>query len=210
MKIFFVFLCLFLSEVIFGQSVREIYLSITDTVIVVKKSKYKHRYSAKVNVEIYAPNLRDTLLLYSFNKFVPTDVFVSNISFDKDKKTFMGLLYILEDNDKQIMQAEGQICLGSFKKFEDEIRSINKRPFVTSKQKIKYILLNDIDERLEYDRAKYEISNKTQSLVLFPLIGEYHSYLPKGEYYIYFIYSFLIKWGDTNSFVSNKVKLIVK
>ena len=123
---------------------------------------------------------------------------------------------------------ESVFILESYERPKDEIKSMNSRRFVTSKQKIKYRLLNDT-ERADYNRAKYEINNKKQNLTLYPLFGSFHYYLPKGEYYLYFVYSFNTNvnlapptygiWDSNKpsdskifrgSFVSNKVKLIVK
>ena len=78
-------------------------------------------------------------------------------------------------------------------------------------------------------------SNEKQSIVLYPLLGNHHYNLPKGEYYLYFVYAFVppnteLRHGPVTSppipqffrdiandsrtfkgyFVSNKVKLVVR
>ena len=216
MKYFLVLIIFFSPSVVLGQNIREISLSITDTVIVVKKSKKKNLYAAKVNVELITPNFIDTLFLQSFN------FFVSSCGFTNDTNSFnklTGLKYIIEDIDLQIMKADFDFS-PSYTCYEDEIRKSESRYFVNSKQKIVNKHLN-CTERSSYDFAKFEINKKNQSLLLYPLFGIYHYYLPKGEYYLYFVYSFIFapkidlanKVKDDksfNGFVSNKVKLIVK
>ena len=76
---------------------------------------------------------------------------------------------------------------------------------------------------MTYDLAQYEIANKKQRVTIYPLLGSFHHYLPKGEYYLYFVYAFNPKprfiLKDIpiidhrifkGNFISNKVKLIVE
>jgi len=208
---------------VFELSDFEVNLLITDTVIVVKKSTNKNRYAAKVNVEFNISDMQDTIFLYLFNQYVPTKWF----EFDSDPfntfKYSIGLNYIVEDTDNNIMPTP--FILSDSKV---EIIGREKRNFVTSRQKIKFKELNKEKQRI-YDLAKYEIVNETQNLVLYPLVGIHHFYLPKGEYYLYFIFYILyfiysLTTSDRNmtnaestdsrtfkgNFISNKVKLIVK
>ena len=199
----------------------EINLFITDTVVIVKNSRNRNSYAAKVNVEINVPVLTDTIFLYSFNQYVITNEFFCDMSpFDAHEKSSIGLQYIVEDKNNHIME-DNLIRFVSYTYRRGAIKSMNSRWFVTSKQKIKHRLLNDI-ERTDYDRAKYKICNEKQNLTLYPLLGSFHFNLPNGEYYLYFVYSFnpslrsvksdIIYDSRTfkGSFVSNKVKLIVK
>ena len=204
----------------FEKNTYEINLTITDTVIIVKKNTNKNRYAAKVNVEVNIPDLQDTLLLYLFNQYVPTKWFESDTDPLNTYLYSIGLNFIVENTSNNIIQAQVQIIHGSYVRKNAETRIDNSRHFVTSKQIIKFKRLNKEEQR-NYDLAKYEITNETQSLVLHPLIGSFH-YLPEGEYYLYFVYSFT--WNDRNmtqdeyadsrtfkgNFVSNKVKLIVE
>jgi len=221
MKQIIILLILFLPFNILGQNVVSVNMSITDPVIVVKKSKNRNQYAAKVNVQINVTDLTDTIFLYSFNKYVTTNEFFCDMSlFDAHRESSIGLQYIVEDKNDHIMESKF-IRFVSYKYLEDEIRSLNTRMFVSSKLKIENRLLNGIEQK-DYDRAKYEINNEKQRLMLYPLLGKFHYYLPKGEYYLYFVYSFnpnlrYVQKDITNdrrifngSFVSNKVKLIVK
>ena len=221
MKQIIILLILFLPFNILGQNVVSVNMSITDPVIVVKKSKNRNQYAAKVNVQINVTDLTDTIFLYSFNKYVTTNEFFCDMSFfDAHRGSSIGLQYIVEDKNDHIMESKF-IRFVSYKYLEDEIRSLNTRMFVSSKLKIENRLLNGIEQK-DYDRAKYEINNEKQRLMLYPLLGKFHYYLPKGEYYLYFVYSFnpnlrYVQKDITNdrrifngSFVSNKVILIVK
>jgi hypothetical protein len=111
------------------------------------------------------------------------------------------------------MESE-EIIFVSYKNSEVEIKNLNSRDFVTSKSRIKKKLLT-FQEQRDYDLAKYAIYDEKQKFVLYPLIGKGHFYLPKGEYYLYFVYSYHNEMQFNSkvfngSFVSNKVKLIVK
>ena len=221
MKINIVFLILFFTATVLGQDTFEVSLSITDSVIVVKENTRKNLYAAKVNVEINVPNLLDSLFLYYFNKYVPAGLFSGEVPFDEFfKSTYIGLNYIVEDKNQNIMK-NGMIH-GSFVRRKDEIRSLYGRDFVTLKMQIEKRLLNHLEQR-DYDLAKYEIKNKKQDLIIYPLIGRHRS-LHKGEYYLYFVYVYnpvfpYIGLSESiandsrtfrGSFVSNKVKLIVE
>ena len=164
--------------------------------------------------------MQDTLFFYLFNQYVPTNEFVLHTDpFDAFKYS-IGLNYIVEDKNHNIMQAEILFFM-SYVNVKAEIRINNSRYFVSSNQKIKFRELNKEKQRY-YDLAKYEISNKNQRLGLYPLFGIYHNNLPQGEYYLYLVYSFNI--SDKNmteaeandsrtfrgNFISNKVKFIVK
>jgi len=223
-----ILLFLFLPSITLGQNTVSVNMSITDTVVVVKKSKNRSRYAAKVNVEISVPDFAESMFLFSFNKYVASNEFICDMNpFDNYRESSIGLQYIVEDKNNHIMKIDA-ITFVSYKHPVDELEIMNTRRFVSSKQKIEYRLLNDI-EQSDYDRAKYKIDNGKQSLMLYPLLGSFHYYLPKGEYYLYFVYSFnnnLVHFPpativlDSNkpvdykifngSFVSNKVKLIVK
>ena len=206
MKTYIISLFLFLSATVWGQNAFEINLSITDSVLILKENRKNNQYAVKVNVEINVPNLQDTLFLYFFKKYVPTISFNDRDPFDYYKNSVIGLNFIVEDKNEYIMISKGM-------SLPPPLRT---RAFVTSKLKIKYKALNDFKIR-NYDLAKYIITNEKQSLILYPLLGEYLN-LSKGEYYLYFVYAF--NAPDTSgkdngkrfigNFVSNKVKLIVK
>jgi len=220
-NLFFIFL-LFFTANIAAQNAHEINLYITDTVIVKKKTKNSSQYAVKVNTEIDVRNLQDTLFLYSFNKYVFPSIFHSDLSPD-GYKTSMGLIFIIEDKNNQIISPRS--THNSYAKEKDETRINNSRIFVSSKQKIKYKKLND-EERRNYDRAKHVISSEKQNLELYLIFyytsGSFNTYhnLPKGEYYLYFAYSsyYVPPSSDKidvnkifrGNFVSNKVKLIVE
>jgi len=165
MKTNIVFLLLFISTTIWSQDTFKVNLSITDTVITVKKSTNRKKYAAKVNVKINVPDLQDTLYLYWFKKYVSTSSFISDMNtFDNYKSSNIGLNYIVEDKNQHIMHA-AQIIHGSYVNKRAEIRAMRTRSFVNSKLKIKGRVLNDIELR-NYNLAKYEIVNEVQSLVL--------------------------------------------
>ena len=215
----------FFTITLVAQNTCEVNLSITDTVIIVKKIKKWHQYAIKVNTEITVQNLQDTLFLYNFNKYVSPSIFLNNLNSDRYKKKSMGLTFVIEDKNNRIMGTEHDLV--SYEKDKDITRILNSRVFVTSKQKIKYRQL-DAEEQRNYDLAKYEINSEKQNLELFLLFNHsfgtsntYHN-LPKGEYYLYLVYSFNPKPQFTSkeitddpkifkgSIVSNKVKLIVE
>ena len=219
MKAWIISLFLLMPVIILGQNPIEINLSITDTVITVKKNTNKNRYAAKANVEINVPDLQDTLFIYLFNKYVSAGFYRDIEPFDNYKeKSAEGLNFILEDKNHHII--ENRLTLVSYVNFKAETRAMRTRAFVNSKLEIKNKVLNDIELR-NYRLAKYEITNETQSLVLYPLLGR-NFILSKGEYYLYFVYVFNPEFpyigfsasiaSDSRTykgaFVSNKVKLI--
>lgn len=220
----FLLIVFWLPAIIFSQNSCEVSFIITDTVLVQKKVKNRDEYAIKVNVELYAPHLQDPLFLYCFNKYVPAHLFTVNMnSFEMPKEKSIGLIYVIEDTNHRIISPMNSILGGN--------RIIlDKRPFVSSKQKIFYKRLDEKEE-WEYDLAKYRISNVKQRLELFPLLGKYHPYkLPKGEYYLFLVYSYYgatvyfrqLSSGALNNdkldaskifrgcFISNKVKLVVE
>ena len=214
-KYCFLSLSLFLILNINAQHNLEVNLNITDTVIVVKNSAKKHNYAAKVNMEINIPKFQDTVFLFFFNKYVRTNPFFGDIAdFEHYRNYSHGLQYIIEDKNQHIMESN-EIIFVSYKNPEDEIKNSDSRYFVNSKLQIEQKLLNDIEQR-DYDLAVYEVNKDKQEFVLYPLIGNSHFYLPKGEYFIYFVYSYNkgIKYNRkkvfNGSIISNKVKLIVK
>lgn len=222
-KMLFIFL-LFSYIQIVAQNLHEVNLSITDTVIVIKKDKKSFRCPIKVHAEINAPNLQDTLFLYLFNKSVPPLPFFSDLSSDRYKTNSIGLAFVVESTDNHIITPEFEFV--SYAKEKDDIKNTNSRVFVSSKQKIEYRQLDE-KEKHNYDMAKYEISSEKQNLELYLIfhytLGTSNTYynLPKGEYYLYLLYSYnsdlLLNNSITNDlrifkgyFFSNKVKLIVK
>ena len=149
MKKIIVFLLLFVPTVICGQDTFEINLSITDTVIVAKKDRRGFRYAAKVNVEINVPNLQNTIFLYRFNNYVPTSGFFSDMNpFENYKNSAIGLHFIIEDKDQYMIIAESM-----------SLPPPSRTPFVNSRQRIKWRVLNDIESR-NYSISKYEIVNR--------------------------------------------------
>ena len=203
-NLFFIFL-LFLYTYSFAQDNINIY--ITDTELKIKR---KYRNALKVNVEINVPNLQDSLILYRFNQYVHSSGFIIH-DFSKPFEAFTGysgLLYVIEDENNNVIEPFGE-ALVSFKYFEDEIEDANRRRIeravVLSNLKIENKLFYTF-ELSDYDLAKYEIVSEKQSLVLYPLYGKYHR-LPKGEYYLYFVYFYS---SSIRNIVSNKVKLVVK
>jgi hypothetical protein len=200
---------------VISQNTHEIKLLITDSVVIRKKVKKSYKHAIKVNAEISVNGLQDSVVLYFFNKYDSSDFFGPS-----DFKRFTtGLLYIIENINGNIMSANFQFI--SYKNSKIEEKILNSRILVSSKLRIKGKLLDE-KEQLDYDMAKNVIYNKKQRLELFPVLGKYHSYnLPKGEYYIYFVYSCypdrLQSYGLPNDestfigyFVSNKVKLIIE
>jgi len=208
---------LLVSVKIVAQNTFDINLSISDTVIIIKKAKMNYKYAIKVNSEIHVNNLQDSLFLYSINKNVPSYFFINDFSIDIFFKYSTGLIYIIEDSKGHIIIPFFEFV--SYKKEKDEIKNSNSRLFVSPRLKIERRLLTAQEQR-EYDLAKYIIHREKQRLELFPLLGEYHSDLPKGEYYLYFVYSYHSRILPVNIaddsrlfrgyFVSNKVKLIVE
>ena len=218
-----IILFLFSTNVL-AQEVFNINLSITDTLIIRKKVKKSYKYAIKINAELNIPKLQDSVVLYSFNKYVSSNFFdVNNFRPDKYKYFSTRLSYVIEDTNNQIIDAPHYFV--SYVKSKVETRIRNERMFVSPKLKIERKLLT-IQEQRDYDLAKYVIYSEKHSLVLYPLLGEYHSSLPKGEYYLYFVYSYynlrvpppeMIVEGKLDEgnvfrgyFVSNKVKLIVE
>jgi len=214
---------------VIAQDVFEVNLLITDTVIVAKKLIKKrgitkcYLYAKKMNAVINAPMLQDSVIFYSFNKYVHSNFFLFN-DFQPNiyKELSIGLMYVIEDKEGKI--APAYFVFVSYKKEKDEIRNSNSRLFVTPKLRIERRLLTAQEQR-EYDLTKYIIHSEKESLELYPLLGEYHYNLPKGEYYLYFVYSnynvrvppqdMRVQGSLDNNvfrgyFVSNKVKLIVK
>jgi len=224
MKKLVIVIFLLLPMFIYCQNPYEMNLSITDTVIIAKKLikkkvKKSYIYAIKVNAEINAPNMQDSLFLYSFNKYVSSFSFFNNyIKSNLYKEISVGLMYVIEDKNNQIIIPAFELV--SYKKEKDLIRNSNSRIFVSPKLRIIRRLLTEQEQR-DYDLAKHVIDSKKQSLELFPLLGEYHNNLPKGEYYLYFVYSYhsnALPIGNIADdsrtfrgyFVSNKVKLIVE
>jgi len=223
-QILIVIFFLFFSINLIAQDVIEINLSITDTMIARKKVKKNYKYAVKVNAEINVPNFQDSVIFYTFNKYVPSNTFVCEFSPETYKTRSLGLLYVIEDKNSNIIAPPLPPLPDSYGK--KIFNRMNERFFVSSKLKIERKLLNEKELR-DYDLAKYVISNENQKLVLYPLLGECHWYgLTKGEYYLYFVYSNynlqvphpemrvkgILDEGNIfrGYFVSNKVKLIVK
>jgi len=221
-KIFIIFFCVPL--IIFCQNPYIIDLKITDTLVI----KKKYPYATKVNIEINFTDFQDTMFLYLFNKCVSTFAFWSDSTINfysrydtnyDDFGNYVGLVYQLIDENNQIIS-------GDFSLFR--IRNISKynstRIFINSSQKFVKKRIKD-DNIHNYFLAKYEINSQNQKVSLYPVFNEYHKDLPKGVYYLYFVYSFnptkppngswpdkILK--DSRAFkgriVSNKVKLIVE
>jgi len=223
-QILFLISLLFFSANVIAQDVFEVNLSITDTKIVKKKAKNRQKYAIKINAEINVPMLQDSVILHSFNKYVPSHFFgLSDLSPNSYKYFSTPLMYVIEDKEGKIINARFELV--SYENQKVEIRRMNERLFVSPKLRIERRLLN-AQEQHDYDLAKYVIRNEKQNLELYLLLGEYHSNLPKGEYYLYFVYSDYNprvppldmrvegKLDDGNIFrgyfVSNKVKLIVE
>ena len=225
MRIICAILLLFYCFPIFSQDDCKIKIEILDSLLV----KNKRQQALKVNVSMELCQCDDTLFIYRFNKVVHTSNFViAYLDFNLFKNSSVGLNFIIEDVEDNKIQANN-IDHISFKKHEDEIRSSYQRLFINkSNLKIKYKLLKDEKKRNKHDEGKYTVSENNRNFILYPLINHYYN-LPKGEYYLYFVYSFnrdLVNkpppssiWDsekpDKNrvfngSFISNKVKLIIK
>jgi len=215
---------LFFSINLVAQDIFRIELLITDTLIIKKKVKKSYKYAIKANAEITIPNLKDSVVLHSFNKYVSSHLFFapSDLRPDSYKYFSTPLTYVIEDKEGKIKNAYFELV--SYENPRVDIRIKKSRFFVTPKLKIDSRLLTEQEQR-DYDLARYVISNEKQRLVLYPLLGKYH-YLPKGEYYLYFVYSdYKLSvpppemrvegvLDDDNVFrgyfVSNKVKLIIE
>jgi hypothetical protein len=228
-NLLFIFL-FFVSVTAFPQNTFEINLSITDTVIVAKKLikkrgvKKSDLYAIKVNAELNVPMLQDSVVLHSFNEYVSSSFFLFN-DFQSNiyKKTSTGLMYVIENKEGNIIPA--YFAFVSYENPKVDIKRRNERIFLSPKLRIERRLLNE-QEQQDYDLAKYVIHSKKQSLKLYPLLGKYHFNLPKGEYYLYFVYSDYnprvlspdmrvkgkLDEGNVfrDYFISNKVKLIVE
>ena len=215
----FLILSFFFTTTVIAQNTHEINLSITDSVIIRKQVKKNYKYAIKVNAEINVKNLQDSIFLYSFNKYVSSTYVINDLHPDRYKKHSTGLLYVIEDKNNNIIAPPMPTLPDTEAK--NIIKRMHECIFVTPKLKIKRRLLST-EELRDYVLKKYVINSSNQSLELYPLLGEYHYDLPKGEYYLYLAYSFQPSWqhvykeivNDPRTFkgwvVSNKVKLIVK
>lgn len=216
---------LFYCLPIFAQGDYKIEIEILDSLLV----KNKRQQAVKVNVIIKNTQYDDTLYLYKFNKVVHTSDFVmAYLDLNLFNNSSVGLNFIITDLEGIKIQANS-INHISYKKSETEIESTYKRIFINrSNLKIRYKLLKDKKQRDEYDIGKYIVTQNSQKLELYPLIDHYYN-LTAGEYYLYFVYSYSkdktnkhlfnnicsSENSDDNkvfngSFVSNKVKLIIK
>jgi len=221
-KIFLIFFCA--PIIIFCQNPFMFDFKITDSVII----KKKHPYATKVNIEIDFIDFQDTMFLYLFNNCVRTipwwnDSIVNYYSKDENfinPNDYVGLVYQLMNENNQVISGNFPYVFLSPRKEEKE-NSIGI--FINSKQK--FVKKRIKDENIhDYFLSKFEINNQKQKITLYPLLDEYHKNLPKGVYYLFFIYSFNPKpfegaWfeemrKDSRTFkgniVSNKVKLIVE
>jgi hypothetical protein len=219
-KIFIILFCV--PAIIFCQNSFNIDLKITDTLII----KKQHPYATKINLDISISNFQDTIFLYLFSKCVSTFVFWSDsiinfysrndVDFD-DFRNHVGLVYQLVDENNEVISGDFIFIIRNPSKYN------STGTFVNSKQK--YVKKRIKDENIhEHFLARYEINSPNQKVFLYPIFDEHHKELPKGVYYLYFVYSFnpkpqqgtwfeeIIKDDRTfkGSVVSNKVKLIVK
>ena len=221
--IFFLFV-FFIYSAIYCQNTHEINFRITDSEVVLKQ----YPNATKINAEIIVQDLPDTLFLYYFNKCVSPSYFISDWRSDFYKEKTIGLSCVIVDNNNHIISQT--LTHAQLKKRKDVQTMIMSRIFVSSKLIFVSKRLN-MKEKFVYDLAKYKINSERQSLELFPLLigNHYVLNLLKGEYYLYFIYSFH-ETRDSNSypsyfldnnkpdeskiyrgyFMSNKVKLIVE
>ncbi|MDR0206750.1 MAG: hypothetical protein LBI45_05795 [Bacteroidales bacterium] len=222
MKIYIFIIIFCIHATIYCQNTHEIIFIITDSVVV----KKEYPKATIFNAEIIVQNLQDSLYLYYFNKYASPSHMISDLRRDFYKETTSRLSCVIEDKNNHIIFPT--LTYPQFRKPKDEFKNAMSRTFVSSKQIFvrKQLDKNDV---LDYDLAKYEISIKNQNLVLFPLLYEYNYIFSKGEYYLYFVYSFQetsenniypSSFSDNNRpdenkifrgyFVSNKVKLIVE
>jgi hypothetical protein len=227
MKKIILLIIMFIPAIFYCQNTHEIIFRITDPVVI--KKEYPN--ATKVNAEIIVQDFQGSLYLYYFSKYVSLSYLVlrERRDFDCYKEKTIGLNCVIENRNNRIILPV--LTCDSYRNPEDAFRNAMSRTFVSSEQKYFRKQLDE-KEALDYDLAKYEISKQTQSLELFPLLnGDYYSlHLPKGKYFLYFVYSFHetsnnIKFYPSYSrdnnrpdeskifrgyFVSNKVKLIVE
>ena len=219
--VFITLLLLLVCANIFGQKDDQMTLEITTDVLIKKKKED----AVKVPIRILIPDMIDTVVLYRFNKFVPSSGFTASyLHLSIEEKSSTGLNYIIKNLDNEIIS--GRIIFASYENFEDEHNAVNSLSFIdTTKKKLKIErkVITDFDERNKYNRARYELKNKSQHINLYPLLGDYHPNLPRGEYYLYFVYIFYPVY-DTHIWIpdkpnenifrwrifSNKVKLIIE
>ncbi|MCL2291135.1 MAG: hypothetical protein FWC34_10640 [Bacteroidetes bacterium] len=133
----------------------------------------------------------------------------------------LGLFYVLEDENHQIVVWYPDWYSLLYKDPKNEPKCMSTGFFVNSKQKIIRRRVPDRKSN-DYDLAKYEISKQIQKDAVYLMLGIYHKDLPKGEYYLYLYYSFepskryalkdIVNDSRTfkGYFVSNKVKLIIE
>jgi hypothetical protein len=224
MKNFLFIIIVCIHTISYSQNTHEIIFRITDSVIILKE----YPKATKFNAEIIVQNLQDNLYLYYFNKYVSPSHSISDLRRDFYKETTCRLSYVIEDKNNWIISPI--LTHAQLRKHKEIFKNIISRTFVSSKQIFVKKQLNKI-ELFDYDLAKYKISSETQKLELFPLLnGDYYIlHLSKGEYYLYFVYSYQetsenniypSSFLDNNRpnedkifrgyFVSNKVKLIVE
>ena len=216
-----ILLCLFLPAIIYCQNTHEINFRITDTVII----KKNYPYATKVNLEVSVPDFQEPFSLYYFYKCVRSNALSKQTILSNPLELFYEsemLQYVIEDKNQEIIEQQSGIPSRNLYShtFGGYIR-IRIGTFVNSKNIIIKKKLKP-KQQLEYGLAKYEIKKTIQNVALYLLLSEYHSDLPKGEYYLYLTYyltpysAYIPKEIATNNkifkgyIVSNKVKLIVE
>lgn len=200
----FLFFLLIFPTHLFAQNTHEVNLRISDTSIVGKN----YPYATKVNLEINITDFQRPIFLYYFHNPV-----FSNMK--------IGLSYILEDENHKIVAWHSDWFSLLYNKPENKPKCMSTGFFINSKNKI---IKKNVHGRKsnDYELAKFEINNPKQNVELYLMLGIFHKDLPKGEYYLYLVYSFnptsmyMLKdiVSDTRNFkgnaISNKVKLIIE
>lgn len=176
---------MFLTATTYCQNTHEIIFRITDPVVI--KKEYPN--ATKVHAEITVQDLQDTLFFYYFSKYVSPPYLIMDGLSDLYREKTMGLNYVIEKRNKRIISTK--LTGSSFRNHEDEFNDAISRTFVSAEQRYIRKQLNE-KEMLDYDLAKYEISNESQELELFLILNGYGYCLPltKGKYYLYFVYSY--------------------
>lgn len=210
----------FIASIMYGQ-IRDMgKLEITSDVVI-KEPKHD-----AVNLQVRLSGFNDeldTMYLYKFYQYTPGLLFVfDSISLNKLKESSVGLSYLIENENGNIIEAKG-LEHPSFAKFKDEINSTLQREQVNKKTlKVKTVKM-DYAQLHVYDLSKLIVSSKDTVVDLYPLLNSYHD-LPPGKYKFFLFYSFKSpptsnlrdrdKPEDAQIYkgvvVSNKIDLIVK
>ena len=210
----------------YGQQESLIRLEILNPVII----KERKQDAIKLDVQLSSSGDKiDSLFFYKYYKHIPSLPFVyDSTSLIRYKGSSVGLNYIIEDNEGNIINAKDDLP-PSFVNIENEIgyavqkKSVNERTLKIKRINVDYLELNN------YQLSNFLLVGNDTTVSMYPLLSSFHSLSP-GKYKLYLFYSFnneyisLIpsiknlcdsnKSNDSLIFrgviISNKVDLIVK